>query len=349
LSETITVETSDKEIRLVTLRSPVPARYYKMFNSLRKNFNASLVTGTLAHTLHLRLNLGTFLSYVNLFKKNIFNSNPTLIDVNALSSLVNLEKGLVVDFRTPLSYELKWLGHNFLSLLAEASEKRLKDIRLVFAANEHMARYCTELGAKEVKVIPNYPTMNFKSTVESKEWKLKNSVSPTDSIVLFTGGVRVKEIYGAKLLLESWKLVENSIDFGTLVVLGDDSIDYIANLARLLKIKRILLPGRLNVASVANWINCSSVCVAPRTPGFSNLFYNHKDSTKISEYAVFKKPIVATCYAPSEQYLLVNPDPISFSEGIMKGLEGKINPSISHFWEENEPILLRSLNRFWVE
>jgi hypothetical protein len=98
---------------------------------------------------------------------------------------------------------------------------------------------------------------------------------------------------------------------------------------------------------VANWINGADLCVAPRTPGFSAAFYNDKDSTKISEYAAFKKPIVATCYSPSEQYLLVSPNPVEFAEGILKGIEGKINPSKPHFWEENELKLLRLLNNFW--
>ena len=111
--------------------------------------------------------------------------------------------------------------------------------------------------------------------------------------------------------------------------------------------KRILLPGRGSGKDVANWINCADLCVAPRTPGFSSLFYNYKDSTKISEYAAFKKPILATCYAPSKQYLLVDPKPSAFAEGILKGIDGRIALSHPHFWEENELRLIKSLEIHW--
>ena len=210
-----------------------------------------------------------------------------------------------------------------------------------------MAKYCIQKGATNVEVIPNYPTRDFKASIEIEKWKALNHLSSKDSIVLFSGGVRIKEIYGLDLLLESWKLVQDSVDSPSLVILGDEHIDYIRTKARSLKIKRILLPGRVKVKDVANWINCSDLCVAPRTPGFSDAFYNHKDSTKISEYAAFGKPIVADLYASSNQYLLMEPNPESFSEGILKGLDGKIRPSVPHFWEENESKLLSSLSNYW--
>ena len=112
--------------------------------------------------------------------------------------------------------------------------------------------------------------------------------------------------------------------FVLLVMLGNDSIDEVRSLSQSLGIKRLLLPGRVDMSKVANWVNCADVCVAPRTPGFSDAFYNDKDSNKIAEYASFGKPIVANSYAPSKQYLLVSANPVAFSEGIMKGLEGKI-------------------------
>ena len=90
----------------------------------------------------------------------------------------------------------------------------------------------------------------------------------------------------------------------------------------------------MNRKNVANWINCADLCVAPSTSGFSDYFYNFKDSTKISEYAALKKPIVATCYAPSRQYLSVEASPITFAEGIMNGLDGKVGPSEAHFWDK---------------
>jgi glycosyltransferase involved in cell wall biosynthesis len=339
---------SKYNVNLITLRFPVPARYAKMLNSISKVFNTNLVTGTVVDTMHLKMNLGTIYSYVNLTAKCSLNDKPSVIDVNALStSMLHLRKDLVVDFRTPFSYELRWLGHSYLSLIASRVEKSLKNIGLVTAANEHMANYCKNIGAKNVQVIPNYPSKKLTATVDPTDWKRKNNLEFDDDIVLFTGGVRLREIYGLDMLLQSWKIVEDSTDSGWLVILGDDSIDTIKQIIHELQIKRVLLPGRRGSKDVANWINSAKLCLAPRTPGFSNVFYNDKDSTKISEYAALEKPVLATEYAPSNQYLLVNAAPKDFAEGILEGLDGRIPNSKAHFWEENEPLLLRSLSEFW--
>jgi glycosyltransferase involved in cell wall biosynthesis len=339
---------SNYRVDLATLRSPSPARYNKMFKSLKKAFRVNLITGTIVPTIHLRMNIETAVSYSSLFSKLTLSSTPTIIDVNALlCANLRQRKNMVVDFRTPFSYEMKWLGHSVLSSMARILENTLRNVGLITAANELMAKYCTQIGAKNVKIIPNYPTSDFKATIETNKWKTLQNLPLNREVVLFSGGVRLKEIYGLDLLLESWKLVENSLEAPTLVILGDERIDYIKKKAQTLMIKNLVLPGQVSVKKVANWINCADLCVAPRTPGFSDAFYNDKDSTKISEYAAFRKPIVATSYAPSEQYLLVQPNSISFSEGIIKGLSGSINPSKPHFWEENETTLLRSLNTFW--
>jgi glycosyltransferase involved in cell wall biosynthesis len=345
--KSIAISRDPKQMNLATLRSPTPARYNKMFNSLRKNFHVNLITGTVVPTIHLRMNVGTALSYPSLLSKVTLTGKPTIIDINALvCARLNFRKDLVVDFRTPFSYELNWLGHNFLSLVARLMENSLHKFGLITAANELMAKYCAKLGARNVEIIPNYPTRDFKPNVEANEWRALHNLTLKDRVVLFSGGVRLREIYGLDLLLESWKLVEDSADSAALIVLGDECADYMKNKAQSMMIKRLILPGRVGMKDVANWINCADVCVAPRTPGFSDAFYNDKDSTKISEYATLFKPIVATCYAPSNQYFLVKPNPEDFAEAILKGLEGKIAPSKAHFWEENEPKLLKTIDRF---
>jgi len=75
-----------------------------------------------------------------------------------------------------------------------------------------------------------------------------------------------------------------------LVMLGNDSIDEVRRLSHFLGINVSFLPGRVDMGKVANWVNCADVCVAPRTPGFSDAFYNDKDSNKIAEYASFGNP-----------------------------------------------------------
>ena len=131
---------SDRPVNLVTLRFPTPARYRKMYNSLRKVYSAKLVTGTLTNTVHLRMNMGTVFSYARLFGKLLNNKEPTIIDINALTSArLRINNRFVIDFRTPLGYELKWLGHGLFSSIAKLNEGLLKDAGLVIAANELMA------------------------------------------------------------------------------------------------------------------------------------------------------------------------------------------------------------------
>jgi glycosyltransferase involved in cell wall biosynthesis len=257
---------------------------------------------------------------------------------------------MVVDFRTPFPFELRWLGHNGLAALAQSVENSLKNVEFVTASNELMASYCTNLGAKKVMVVPNYPNKNFKCSVDAQTWKLKQKISPDAKIALFTGGVRVREIYGLDMLIDAWKMIEQQCDDSSfLVILGDDSIDYIKRKIKTENLTRIKLPGRVSNSELANWINCADVCLAPRTPGFPVTFYNDKDSTKISEYAALGKPIVATGYERSNQYLLTNQNFKEFGEGILKGFDGQVKNAEPHFWEDNETDLLMALTDFWFK
>ncbi len=333
---------------LITVRSPLPARYSKILHSISKIAQVHPITGTLIPTVHLRMKIETVLAFAVLLGKSFKRAGPAIVDNVALqSALLRSKKKLVVDFRTPFPLELAWLGHRSLASLARAFEKVLQDLSFVIAANERMALLCKELGAIFVQVIPNYPPRSFKPTVESEGWKIEFGLVPEDRVVLFTGGVRLREIYGLDLLLNSWRLVENLEPSCVLVILGDDSINYILRRRRSINIRRLLLPGRVSLSDVVNWINCADVCLAPRTPGFPQHFYNDKDSTKISEYAALEKPIVATGYAPSSQYLLVHQTPEAFAEGIVKGLNGRITRPKPHYWEENESLMLNLLEDFW--
>ena len=341
---------NERQVDLVTVRTPPALRYRKFFQSISKIARVHSVTGTVIPThANLGMNINTMLAYTMLLLKSFRKSHPTIIDINAsVYTLLRSNRDLVVDFRTPLPLELAWLGHRNLASLAKRMEKTIED-RLVIAANERMASVCKELCAASVLVIPNYPTRDFKPTVKPKKWKTIHGLAPDDHVVLFTGSktrTRLKSIYGLDLLLESWKLVEHSAD-PHLAILGDPPNDYVHRRVRSLNIRHLLLPGKVSLCDLANWINCADVCLAPRTPGFPQHLYDDKDSTKISEYAALEKPIVATGYAPSSQYLLVDQTPEAFAEGIMKGLNGRITPPKPHYWEENESLMLSLLEDFW--
>lgn len=336
----------ERQVDLVAIRRPLTLRYRKFFESISKIANVNTITGM--HS-YLGMNIGTILAYTTLFLRSVGKLRPALMDINAsVYTLLKGRKNVVVDFRTPLWLELTWLGHGNLALLAKKMEKIVQD-RLAIAPNARMASLCRELGASSLLVIPNYPTRDFKATVKPCEWKALHGLAPDCRVVLFTGSEtewRFESIYGLDLLLESWQLVERSVG-ADLVILGNAPIDYVHEKMPALNIERIHLFGRVSLNGVANWISCADVCLAPRTPGFPRAFYDDKDSTKISEYAAFEKPIVAAGYAPSSQYLLVSQAPEAVAEGVMKGLDGKIDPPRPHFWEDNEPTMLRWLRDVW--
>lgn len=321
-----------------------------MLSSLSKIATVQPVTGTIFPTVHLRMQMDTILASTLLLAKLLRFPGPRIVDSVALfTSAIKHPQSVVVDFRTPFPLELAYLGHNLLSSIAGHFEKVIKNTALVLAANNNMGLLCKELGANFVHVVPNYPTSDFKPSQQPENWRQMNGLSAEDHIALFTGGVRVKEIYGLDLLLESWQIIERIDPHAILVILGDDSIEYAKKRVSLLRIKRCLLPGRVSTANIANWIKSANVCLAPRTPGFPNNLYNGCDSTKISEYAALQRPIVASGYAPSSQYMLVDQEKAAFAEGIMKGFEGKISSPEPHFWEENEPSMLQILEDFWFK
>lgn len=341
---------SDKrQVDLVTIRTPVPPRYKKLSRSIRKIAQVYLRTGFFIPTARsLGMNVSTVLAYATLFCKSFRRSRPAIVDIHAsVYMLLSRNRNMVVDFRTPFPLELEWFGYRNLASLARRMEKTIQN-RLVIAANERMASLCKELGAVSVQVLPNYPTRDFKATVKPEKWKTMHGLDPEGHAVLFTSSKirsRLRSIYGLDLLLESWKLVEQSAD-AVLVILADPD-EYLYMRMQSLGIRHLVLPGTASYCGVANWVNCADVCVAPRTPGFPKNFYDDKDSTKISEYAAFRKPIVAAGYAPSSQYLLVDQTPEALAEGIMKGLNGRITPPKPHYWEENESLMLSFLEDFW--
>lgn len=347
------MEFDKRQVDLVTVRTPLISRYRKFFRSLSKIARVQLITGTFVPTFDLGMNMSTILAYTRLLVRSLIKSRPMIMDINAsVYTLLRSNKDLeVVDFRTPYPLELAWLGHDNLASLAKRMEKTVQD-RLVFAANERMASLCKELGATSVRVVPNYPTRDFKSTVEPKKWKSTHGLLSDGHVALFTGsntGWKIKSIYGLDLLLQGWKLVERSVDADDvdLVIVGGAPVDYVYSKMQSLGVRHLVLPGKVSSGDVANWIGCADVCLAPRTPSFPKHFYDDKDSTKISEYAALEKPIVAAGYAPSSQYLLVDQTPEALAEGIVKGLNGRITPSKPHYWEENEPLMLSLLEDFW--
>lgn len=262
------------------------------------------------------------------------------------------KKTIIIDYATPFSVEVKWLGYKKLSDFILAWERKiLKQAQIIFVPNELMFKRVMKFRTKNnnVFLIPNYPPDSFVPKINASEFKKIIGIDKNTKIALFSGSGRLREIYGLDLLLKSWKIVESKLSNVLLIIVGprnDSEIkkEEIIKLAhKKYGIKNILVTGWIPYTELPNWINIADICLAPRTPGFPKEWYNDKDSTKISEYAALGKPIVACGYMPSSQYFLTEQTPEAFAEGILLGFNKGIKSAIPHFWSENIKVIKRAL------
>jgi hypothetical protein len=104
-----------------------------------------------------------------------------------------------------------------------------------------------------------------------------------------------------------------------------------------LKSAGIRFVGRVLHSEIPYWIAASDICLSQRTPGFPSKFYDIHDSMKISEYAVFEKPIVAAGYSDCRDFLSASTNAESYSNAIVSAFRGNAPRPTPHYWEENEP------------
>lgn len=338
---------SKREMCLVT-PNPTLSRTQRLIRTIRRFAMLRLVTVWPPRYSSLKFNIESVVKLSSLSVKGLRNADLVIMEITAMMPFPYLFKTMVLDYSTPLSAEVFYLQRDeWFRRVVERSEKSLvRHAQIVIVSNQMMAEHCKELGARKIVLIPNFPNKSFQPTAERDAWRRYHAIPLESRVALFTAGWRLKEIYGLDLLLESWRKIEKSIEDSYLVIVGprpqgDMSIDELEMEIRRFQLKHVILAGWQDKASLANWIQSVDVCLAPRTPGFPSKWYNDQDSTKISEYAALNKPIVATGYSLSDQYLLASQNPEAFSEGILKAFEGKVRLAEPHFWEENEGEILR--------
>ncbi len=335
----------------VTVNPKLP-RTQRLIRTIRRFARLKLVTVWPPRYSSLKFDIESAVKLSSLTVKGLRNADLMFMEITAMVPFPYLFKTLVLDYSTPLTAEVSYLqGNEWFGKIMERSEKALvRHARIVIASNLMMAEHCRQLGARKTVLLPNFPEKSFQPTLDKDSWR-KNHAVPLDSkVALFTAGWRLMEIYGLDLLLESWKIIEKSREDSYLVIVGprpqgDMSTDDLKKEVGRFQLKNVILGGWQDKTGLANWINSADVCLAPRTPGFPSEWYNDQDSTKISEYAALRKPIVATGYSSSSQYMLVDQNPEAFSEGILKGLEDKVRMAEPHFWEDNEEEILRVISR----
>jgi glycosyltransferase involved in cell wall biosynthesis len=254
-------------------------------------------------------------------------------------------RSIVLEYSTSLPAELEWLGYpRFLVEQARRIEAFvLTHSTLITTPNELFMNHAQSQGGKRFCITPNYPLRSFVPKVESSIWRKKHEIRPETKVAIFIGGGHMREIYGLDLLLESWRQVEAAQPDSLLLMIGPfHGIDS-GFLLDKLKLKHVKTLGTLPHDELPEWIQIGNACLAPRTPGFPSIFYNDKDSTKISEYAALGKPIVATGYSRSDQYLLTEQNADAFAEGILRCFDEQVRPATPHFWEDHESDFLQNV------
>jgi hypothetical protein len=162
-------------------------------------------------------------------------------------------------------------------------------------------------------------------------------------IALFMAGDRLKEIYGIDLLFNSWRKVKKKFPDVLLLVLGPtDQLGLSTAKVSDLRKKGVSIQGMVKHTNIPFWISAADLCLSQRTPGFPVQWYNIQDSLKLSEYALFEKPIVAAGYLPGPDYISAKTTVESYSKAIIKGLRGHAPRPTTHVWEENIPVLKKA-------
>ena len=248
----------------------------------------------------------------------------------------------LMEYGGVIPLEATLFGNRFLAKYTAARESVVvRNAKGIICINQPMHDRCVMLGANDILTLPNYPSRSFSASCNQLEWRTSQGIELDTRVALFVGNERLREIYGIDLLFQAWKRVCESSKNVLLVVICK-MYPWLLGLAKSVGIDgKVLFVDFCDRTTLANWINASDVCIAPRTPSFPSAYYNDQDSTKISEYAAFSKRIVANNYLPSSQYHLVNADPESMAEGIMKGFEQNFSPAIPHHWEDLEVRLVK--------
>ena len=266
------------------------------------------------------------------------------IDVFITPFMRNAE--FVHDYHVPLVPELIWLGlMPFAAIARTLLPDSIRKARAIIAPNWRMLSHASEYARlpDDFFVIPNYPLKKFYVNISQEDARAKLNLPQNKQIVLFVGGGRLREIYGVDLLFDTWREIRKKVPEALLYVLGPvHKMGLNPDEVRELRRKNMVFPGVVPHADVPIWISSADLCVSQRTPGFPVQWYNIHDSLKLSEYALFRKPIVAAGYLPGPDYISANTTVESYSKAILKGLNGNAPRPTPHTWEENLPILRKA-------
>lgn len=250
------------------------------------------------------------------------------------------------DYHVPLVDELRWLGLDAMAAIAYALlPDSLANAKVIISPNAEMladaAKY-TKLP--EYYIIPNYPPKRFHVDITKEEARAALGIPVSETVALFVGGARLESIYGIHLLIKTWRKIARKGDAKLYVVGPKEQLPFRPEHYSTLEKKGIIFPGREAHTRIPIWIAAADLCLSQRTPGFPIRFYNIHDSLKLSEYALFEKPIVAAGYSDHPDYISCRTTVESYADAILRGLDGEAPKPTPHTWEENIPKIRKAYN-----
>ncbi|NHI82931.1 MAG: glycosyltransferase [Candidatus Thorarchaeota archaeon] len=251
----------------------------------------------------------------------------------------------VHDYHVPLVPELIWLGYLPVAAIARALlPDSIRQAKAIISPNWRMLSHASEYARlPDFYVVPNYPLKRFYIDISIEKARLELDLPQDKQIVLFVGGGRLREIYGIDLLIDAWREVHRQKPDARLYILGPKhKVGLTASEFKDLAKKELIFPGTIPHKEIPIWIASADLCVSQRTRGFPVEFYNIYDSLKLSEYALFEKPIVAAGYSPGKDYISTDTRTELYARGIVEGLNGGAPKPIPHYWEENIPTLKKA-------
>jgi len=251
-------------------------------------------------------------------------------DIVALP-LILARKKYIYDFRSVWSKELAVeLGNPLFTAIAEKIEKLAMSNAAGIILNTDTLEKDASPYNKPLFSIYNYPTEQFKPTVDRSTFRKSRKVDNSVKIILFVG--RISKVEGADLfgnILEDISKLDNTVFW----VVGDGPLMYHLQALQKHYPEKLVLFGWVDYRDVPNYINASDICVVPRHKNLTSDYFNENGLLKLSEYILFKKPVVCSGLARSKSYLLVEENKLG--KGIIEALNGKAPIPEPKTWEKD--------------
>ena len=263
---------------------------------------------------------------------------------------VLFKKGkFIYDVRNPWGAEVYDLtGQAFAAKICERIELVMtRGADVVVAVNHRLADRAKMWGAKKVFLVPNYPAVSFKPSVNREEMRDKHGLRGK-KVAVFTGNFA--EVECALDLAQLFPKVLDKVPNGVLIMIGDGPQKPL--IQKYIKENRleqsIRLISRIPREEVPNWLAVADAVVVPRKANMrSSPFYCPESIWKVTEALWIGKPIVGGAVGEFiDTKLPIKVAPLErFHEAMIEVFEKppKITPLKEFSWDYSEEQLKKAL------